>query len=117
MNAIIPPPPPLPQVDVTVREATLADVPFIDRLQKLHNKQLGFLQTSAIEGKIRLGQIVVAVERDGLPVGYCISTDRYQKHDDIGIIYQMNVLPGRQRSFMGATLLKAVFDRAAYGCK
>jgi hypothetical protein len=29
----------------------------------------------------------------------------------------MNVVPGRQRGFVGATLLKAVFDRAAYGCK
>ena len=29
----------------------------------------------------------------------------------------MNVVPGRQRGLVGATLLKAAFDRAAYGCK
>jgi hypothetical protein len=128
---------------VTVREATLADVPFIDQLQKLHHKQLGFMRTSWIEGKIKAGQILIAEETRGqgdgetrgraegdvspcplvslspcpTPLGYCISTDRYQKHDDIGIVYQMNVSPGRQRAFVGATLLKAVFDRAAYGCK
>src|SRR5690242_129421 len=114
-SAIVPIP--LPRADVSVREATLADVAFIDSLQKLHERQVGFMRTSWIEGKIKAGQIVVAAEADGTPVGYCISTDRYQKHDDIGIVYQMNVLPGRQRAFVGATLLRAVFDRAAYGCK
>jgi hypothetical protein len=29
----------------------------------------------------------------------------------------MNVVPGRQRGFVGATLLKAQFERSAYGCK
>src|SRR4029078_28413 len=29
----------------------------------------------------------------------------------------MNVVPTKQRGFVGATLLKAMFDRAAYGCK
>jgi hypothetical protein len=46
-----------------------------------------------------------------------IGTDRYFKHDDVGIIYQLNVAPGKQRGFVGATLLKAMFDRAAYGCR
>jgi hypothetical protein len=50
-------------------------------------------------------------------VGYCIGVDRYFKRDDVGIIYQMNVLPGRQRSFVVAALLKAQFERSAYGCK
>src|SRR4051812_32020050 len=129
---------PIPPADVSVREATLADVPFIDALQGMHRKQLGFMATSWLEGKIRAGQILIAEEsgvrdqgsgnaegassltpdsRPLTPVGYCISTDRYQKHDDVGIVYQMNVLPGRQRAFVGATLLKAVFDRAAYGCR
>ena len=29
----------------------------------------------------------------------------------------MNVVPGQQRGLIGATLLKAMFDRAAYGCR
>src|SRR3954453_1378112 len=29
----------------------------------------------------------------------------------------MNVLPGGQRGFVGATLVKAMFVRAAYGCR
>src|SRR5438067_729115 len=51
------------------------------------------------------------------PVGYCIGNDQYFKHDDIGIIYQLNVLPGKQRGLIGAALVQAMFDRAAYGCK
>jgi hypothetical protein len=43
--------------------------------------------------------------------------DRYFKRDDVGIIYQMNVKPGRQRSLVGAMLLKEQFERSAYGCK
>jgi hypothetical protein len=42
--------------------------------------------------------------------------DRYFKHDNVGLIHQMNVAPERQRGFVGMTLLKALFDRAAYGC-
>jgi hypothetical protein len=51
------------------------------------------------------------------PVGYCIGNDQYFKRDDVGIIYQMNVVPGRQRALVGATLLKAQFERSAWGCK
>src|SRR5262249_13786325 len=52
-----------------------------------------------------------------VPVGYCIGTDCYFKHDNMGIIYQLNVAPGKQRHLVGASLVKAMFDRAAYGCK
>jgi GNAT superfamily N-acetyltransferase len=51
------------------------------------------------------------------PVGYCIARDQYMKRDDVGIVYQLNVLPLKQRHLVGAMLVKAVFDRAAYGCK
>jgi hypothetical protein len=50
-------------------------------------------------------------------LGYIISRDRYFKRDDVGIVYQLNVAPVSQRKLIGATLLKAVFDRAAYGCR
>ena len=52
-----------------------------------------------------------------MPVGYLMGADRYFKRDDVGIIYQMNVLPERQRGFIGAALLKAQFERSAYGCR
>jgi hypothetical protein len=43
--------------------------------------------------------------------------DRYFKRDDVGTIYQMNVAPGKQRALVGASLLKAQFERSAWGCK
>jgi hypothetical protein len=39
------------------------------------------------------------------------------KRDEVGIVYQLNVLPLRHRHLVGATLIKAVFDRAPYGCR
>ena len=52
-----------------------------------------------------------------MSLGYVIGQDQYFKRDDVGIIYQMNVVPERQRGLVGATLVKAMFDRAAYGCR
>src|SRR4051812_31398486 len=109
---------PIPKADVSVREATLADVAFIDALQKMHGKQVGFMRTSWIEEKIRAGQIIVAEESKqesprrhgdtearpsvdatsvpqclrGERLGYCMGVDRYFKRDDVGIIHQMNVV-------------------------
>lgn len=121
---------PLPDANVRIRPGVIGDVPFLDSLQKLHTKQVGWMPTAQFEGKIKLGHVLVAwasrpcsdgtgetpVSREE-PVGYCIGNDRYFKRDDVGIIYQMNVLPGRQRGFIGAALLKAQFERSAYGCK
>jgi hypothetical protein len=56
MSSIVP----IPSADVSVRDATLDDVAFIDSLQKLHSKQVGFMRTSWIEQKIRAGQVIVA---------------------------------------------------------
>jgi hypothetical protein len=133
---------PIPQIDVSVREATLDDVAFIDELQKLHRNGVGFMHRGTLEGKIKAREVLIAERREdsprrhgdteacpnfdgasvsqrlrGEPLGYVIGTDRYFKHDDVGIIYHLNVAPGSQRGFVGATLLKAMFDRAAYGCK
>ena len=108
---------PLPRVAVTVRAGTPNDVPFMDKLQRLHTKQVGWMPTAQFEGKIKLGHVLVAIDDRGERVGYCIGNDQYFKHDDVGIIYQMNVAPDRQRGLIGATLLKAQFARSAYGCK
>ena len=126
---------PLPSANVTIRPATMADVPFMDSLQKTTTKQVGWMPTKQFEGKVKLGQALVAwAARPSLsetqdeemgeppmlreePVGYLIGQDQYFKRDDVGIIYQMNVVPGRQRGLVGASLLRAQFERSAYGCK
>ena len=131
MNAIIPPSP------LTIREATLADIPFIDALQKKHSRQVGWMPTKQLEGKIAAKQVLVAEEVGSkqkveggempslstaycplpTPLGYLIAQDQYFKRDDVGIIYQMNVVPGHQRGLVGASLLKAQFEKSAWGCK
>jgi hypothetical protein len=136
---------PIPRSPVTVRVATPADLPFIDSLQKRHSKQVGWMPMKSLEGKVSAGEVLIAEEVTGhsslvtcgrLPeregpasdkgqvtsdtdvrVGYVIAADRYMKRDDVGIIYQMNVVPTHQRGLIGATLLRAQFERSAYGCR
>ncbi|HEV2293866.1 MAG TPA: GNAT family N-acetyltransferase [Tepidisphaeraceae bacterium] len=50
-------------------------------------------------------------------MGYIISRDRYLKRDELGVVYQLCVAPNVQRKLVGASLLKAVFEGAAYGCR
>src|SRR5688500_10375418 len=108
---------PAPRCAVSVRVATPADQPFIDGLQKMHTHMVGWMPGKQIEGKIAAGQVVIAEDERKAPVGYCISHDQYSGRDDVGVIYQLNVQPLRQRSLIGAALVKAVFERAAYGCR
>jgi hypothetical protein len=132
---------PVPKCAVSIRPATLSDLPFIDGLQKKQTKQVGWFPRKTIEGKIGKGHVLIAEEvasgqlpvasdsggsgtvlatgnsQLATPVGYCIGNDQYFKRDDVGIIYQINIAEGKQRGLIGATLLKAQFERSAYGCK
>jgi hypothetical protein len=113
MNAIIP----IPRCEVSIRPAVAGDYAFVDRLQDMHTKGLGYMPKQQLEEKIAAGHVLIAEDEMRLPIGYCIATDRYFKRDELGIIYQMNVSPTAQRKLVAASLLKAVFERAAYGCK
>jgi hypothetical protein len=108
---------PLPRIAINIRVATVADISFIDALQKKHTKMVGWMPTMQLQGKIEKGQTLIAEDETNQRVGYCIAQDQYFKRDDVGIIYQMNVVPGKQRGLIGASLLKAQFERSAYGCK
>jgi ribosomal protein S18 acetylase RimI-like enzyme len=122
--------------EVTVRLATREDLPFCDALQKQFQKGLGYFKTEWFEGYLAMGAILIAEVGGGgsevggsnnrpptthnprpTRLGYVISRDRYLKRDELGIIYQLCVAPGEQRKLIGAELIKAVFERSAYGCK
>lgn len=100
---------------MSVRVATASDAAFIDSLQKVHTHMVGWMPTRQLAEKINAQHVLIA--EAGSPLGYVIAQDQYQKRDDVGIIYQVNVLPMQQRNLIGAMLVKAVFDRAAYGCR
>ncbi len=131
---------PQARVNIAIRAATMDDLPFLDSLQKKHSKALGYFPTKQFEGYIEMGAVLVAVgarpasrcdgaavdstrvDRDAgvaptKPLGYVISRDRYLKRDELGVIYQLCVAPGHQRGLIGASLIKAVFERSAYGCR
>jgi hypothetical protein len=129
---------PVPALPIAVRVGTRADIPFIDGLQKKQSRAVGWMPTMSLEAKLDAGQVLVAEEvrstEDGVrkedgnaairtphsplptPLGYLMGQDRYFKRDDVGVIYQMNIVPAYQRSLVAATLLKAQFERSAYGC-
>src|SRR2546423_292055 len=111
---------PMPRLPITVRPATLADLPFIDALQKKNSKQVGFMQTAALEGKIKAGNVLIAEEPSPLPspcvqgegegrVGYCIGDDQDFKSEVVGVIYPMDIGTGRYVGVFGAKLLTVMF--------
>jgi hypothetical protein len=110
---------PLPEVGVRVRAGLAADLPFIDELQRVHSKSVGWMPLGQLEGHIQKGHVVIAesLPPEFEPVGYCIGVDRYFKREDVGIIYQMNIVPEHQRGLIGATLLQAMFDRWPWGVR
>jgi len=89
------------------------------------------MPTKHLEGEDRAGGTVMAEESsstlrvpwaDGTRKRACYSGllhrhDQYFKRDDVGTIYQMNVAPVIQRGLVGSTLLKAMFEAGAYGCR
>lgn len=104
------------QCPISIRPAIAGDLAFIDALQRKHSKNVGWMASTILEKKIEKGEIIIA-EDGGRAIGYCMGQDRYFKRDDVGIIYQMNIEPGHQRGLVGASLLKAMFERSAWGCK
>lgn len=122
---------PAPRCSMHVRSATTADLPFIDALQKMHSHMVGFIPLKQFEKHIADGNMLIAEELamrntggpptpvppDACPMGYVLAKDQYLKRDDVGIVYQLNVMPLRHRHLVGASLIKAVFEKAAYGCR
>lgn len=127
---------PVPRVPIMVRQAVpgvAGDLGFIDQLQKMHSHMVGWSPTKQLEKNIADGYVLIAEATQGsgavaqpdprslhpepARIGYCIARDQYMKRDDVGIVYQLNVLPLRQRHLVGAALIRAVFERAAYGCR
>jgi hypothetical protein len=105
-------------VSIDVRAATSADLAFLDQLQKQHHKQLGFFPRAQMEGYVENQWVLIAEDAaTKQPLGYCASRDRYLKRDELGVIYQLCVAPGHQRGLIGATLIRDVFARSAYGCR
>src|SRR5690348_10995046 len=109
-NAVTTPVVPVSRVPITTRVATMADIPFIDGLQKIHTHMVGWMPKAQLEGKIKLGHVIVAEAKDegggmkdengkgdasapfssfsphpsSLSLGYCISQDTYSGRDDVG---------------------------------
>jgi len=51
---------PIPRIAISIRLGVMSDVPFLDSLQKLHTRQVGWMPTKQFEGKIKLGHVLIA---------------------------------------------------------
>ena len=112
MNALL-----LPDADVVVRPASLADLVDVDRLQRAHSRELGFLHRATLEGKVRLGQMLVAHTAGGAFAGYVVGSNTYHKREEVGVVYQMAVEPRLRRGNVAAVLLRALFASWPYGTR
>jgi hypothetical protein len=91
---------------------------FIDALQKQHSRALGFFPRAQMEGYVENQWVLIAEDAaTKQALGYCASRDRYLKRDELGVVYQLCVTQSAQRGLIGATLIREVFHRAAYGCR
>jgi hypothetical protein len=81
-------------------------------------EMVGFFARPWFEKNIEQGNVLIAEGAETkLRIGYCLFKDKYLKHEDLGIIYQLNVLPTKQRGLVGAALIRAAFERCPYGVK
>jgi len=111
-------PAPRTESPISIRAAFLGagDVKFIDGLQRIHSKMVGWTPLPQLESNIKSGNILIA-EAEGKPIGYVLFKDKYFKREDCGICYQLNVVPGSHRKLVGAALIRAAFDRCPFGVK
>jgi len=143
---LIKPVPRIP-IQIRVARNDERDFRFIDELHKKNAKGLGRWPRAQFEGYLKTGDVLIAEEADErvrgwegegvsvasdasspphpltsspahpAPLGYIIGRDRYFKREDVGVIYQVVVNDCHQRALVGAMLVQAMFDRAAWGCK
>jgi ribosomal protein S18 acetylase RimI-like enzyme len=103
---------------IVVRPADKFDLPMIDKLQKAHSKELGFLHTATLEGKLERGEILVAREAKSKRfAGYVIGSDTYFKREEVGVVYQMAVHEKYRRRQVAALLLRELFASWPRGVK
>src|SRR3954471_4736319 len=56
---------PIPRSPVTVRVATLADLPFMDALQRANTRAVGYFPTRQFQDYLAAGQVVIGEEVRG----------------------------------------------------
>src|SRR5262249_3536 len=104
---------PIPKTPIHIRVATMQDLSFVHKLHKTQTDALGYWPTKQFIGYIEPGYVLIAEDAaTRSPLGYLISRDRYLKRDEIGVIYQLCIREDVRRGLIGATLIKAAFERS-----
>jgi len=99
-----------PQVGILSR-ATIADLRFIDSLQKKFGRSLGFLPTQALEVNLEAGNVDLCME-NGDPAGYLLCRPKLSWQPGLASIVQAAVCMDAQRRHHGLALLLQIEERA-----
>ena len=86
------------------RLAGQTDIGFLDHLQTVFGKQLGYMPRVALEKHAERGHVWLALENQQ-PAGYILGPPRYHGRDDVAVIYQAAVPFDAQRRAVGTDLV------------
>ncbi len=81
---------------VSVRTATVADLPFLDALQDRFSHQVGYLTKDALRKRLEAGQVQLATE-NGQPACYVLGALGYRRQPRVAIVFQAAVEFDAQR--------------------
>jgi N-acetylglutamate synthase-like GNAT family acetyltransferase len=102
----------LPPAESTeIRTATVADLKFVDSLQKKFAGAVGFLPKVAIENLTEAGHVRLAMQNDE-PAGYILSRTRLHWQPNMRSITQACVAMDAQRRAHGLRLLRQIEQEA-----
>lgn len=97
--------------DATIRPATVADLRYVDALQRKFSNQVGWLPRAALEWLIERGQITVALE-NGEPAGYVAGRALYKTRPELRPVTQTAVQYDAQRLSHGRQLIQHLAETA-----
>lgn len=95
----------------TIRPATVADLRFVDSLQKVHTNKLGFLPRMALEWYLAAGCVTVGQENDD-DAGYLLGRAAFRWQPLLRPITQAAVCMDATRRHVGLTMVQRVVDDA-----
>jgi len=93
-----------------IRKGELADIVYVDSLQKKHRDSVGFLPRTVLEKGLETHLFLIGFE-NGEPASYLFGRGSYYRNPADAIIYQACVQYDAQRRWLGTALVQAFLAR------
>lgn len=102
---------------LSIRAGTIADLAWVDQMQRVHAGKLGFLWARALEKRLTEGTTRIAVDQQGTQFGFVLWGEGYSGRDDVSICFQLAVAPAHHRRLIGASLVAAWLEALPFGMR